>query len=314
MGSGSGHGQGGWEDVASQVVSRVRVDDPDSFRLSGRACDDRLGLEGADLDGLLAESVARIGALQERLYAQDRWAVLLLFQAMDAAGKDGTIKHVMSGINPQGCQVWSFKRPSDEELDHDWMWRSLVRLPERGRIGIHNRSWYEEVLVARVDPRVLAAQRLPDGARGERLWAQRYESIRDVERHLARNGTLVLKFFLHVSKGEQGKRLLARLEDPSKQWKLEAGDLVARKAWDDYMAAYDDAIRETSRPWARWHVIPADRKPLMRLAVAAVVAEALAGLDLEFPRVSDEQRAQFGRLRAELEGRPPPGVPFPPQP
>lgn len=303
---------GRWEAVASQVVSRVRVDDPSGFRLAQRPCDDTLGLEGADVAALLAESVARIAALQERLYAQDRWSVLLLFQAMDAAGKDGTIKHVMSGINPQGCQVWSFKRPSEEELDHDWLWRSLVRLPERGRIGIHNRSWYEEVLVARVDPRVLAAQRLPESLRGEALWSQRFESIRDVERHLARNGMLVLKFFLHVSKREQEKRLLARLDDPSKHWKFEAGDLVARRHWDDYMAAYEQAIRETSRADARWHVIPADRKPLMRLAVAAVLADALEGLHLEFPRVSDEQRAQFGRLRAELEGKPLPGVPYPP--
>jgi PPK2 family polyphosphate:nucleotide phosphotransferase len=298
--------------MAARVVRRVRVDEPERFRLGDRACDDPLGLLEADVPALLAESVARIGALQERLYAQDRWAVLLLFQAMDAAGKDGTIKHVMSGINPQGCQVWSFKRPSEEELDHDWLWRSLVRLPERGRIGIHNRSWYEEVLVARVDPRVLAAQRLPETLRGGRLWEQRFESIRDVERHLARNGTLVLKFFLHVSKREQEKRLLARLDDPSKNWKFEAGDLVARQHWDDYMAAYDEAIRATSRPEGRWHVIPADSKPVMRLAVAAVLAEALAGLHLAFPEVTDAQRAQFARLRAELQGRPGPGLPYPP--
>jgi len=286
------------------LVERYRVDKPGAFRLRDVDCADTAGVtKGRRAEQLLAWGVEQIGDLQERLYAQNRWSVLLVFQAMDAAGKDSTIKHVMSGINPMGCQVWSFKRPSEEELDHDWLWRGLVRLPERGRIGIHNRSWYEEVLVVRVHPEILEGQKLPPALVTKKVWEERYESINEAERHLARNGTLILKFFLHVSKDEQRERLLARLDDKSKQWKFEANDVKERDHWDDYMSAYEDAIRATSKPGARWHVIPADHKWFMRLVVAATVVEALEELSLKYPEVSAEQAKEFAESRALLVGK-----------
>jgi PPK2 family polyphosphate:nucleotide phosphotransferase len=244
----------------TKIIKRFRIDRPAKFRLADYNPADTCGLdiEKAEAKAMLADGVERLAALQEKLYAQNRWAVLAVFQAMDAAGKDGAIKHVMSGINPQGCQVHAFKQPSAEELDHDFLWRIGKALPERGRIGIFNRSHYEEVLVARVHAEILARQRLPRQVLTKDIWQERFKSIRNFESHLARNGTLVLKFFLHVSKEEQRKRFLARLEEPGKRWKFEMADVAERKLWDKYMQAYEDTIRHTSRPEAPWYVVPAD--------------------------------------------------------
>jgi len=245
----------------------------------------------------LAQGIARLRELQDRLYAQDRWAVLLIFQAMDAAGKDSTIEHVMSGVNPQGTQVFSFKAPSAEELDHDYLWRTSRSLPERGRIGIFNRSYYEEVLVVRVHPGILAAQKLPAELVGDDIWSQRFEDINAFERYVSRNGTLILKFFLHVSKEEQRKRFLARLDDPDKNWKFALGDVKEREHWDAYMEAYEDMIGATSTGHAPWHVIPADHKWFMRMAVADVIVDGLEGLKLQYPAVDDEKRKELQAAR-----------------
>lgn len=253
----------------------------------------------------LAASVARLSDLQQMLYAHDSRAVLLVFQAMDAAGKDSTIRAVLSGVNPAGCEVYAFKRPNPQELDHDFLWRTACRLPERGRIGVFNRSYYEEVLAVKVHPELLGAQRLPASSHGERFWAQRYESIRDHEKHLARNGTVILKFWLNVSKEEQRQRFLARLDEPQKNWKFETADVAERAHWRDYMAAYETAINETSRPWAPWYAIPADSKPFMRAAVADIIVRTLESLGLEYPVPGREQKAQFGALRRQLEGEAP---------
>jgi PPK2 family polyphosphate:nucleotide phosphotransferase len=248
----------------------------------------------------LARKVARLGELQEQLYAHNKWGVLLIFQAMDAAGKDSVIKHVLSGVNPQGCQVASFKAPSAEELDHDFMWRTSLRLPERGRIGVFNRSYYEEVLVVRVHPELLAAQRLPAGLVTPRIWKERFEDITAFERHLARSGFIIRKFFLHVSKDEQRKRFLDRLEEPEKQWKFSAGDVHERERWDDYMDAYEDMIRHTSAPHAPWLVVPADRKWFAHHVVATAVVDALEELDLKPPRLSAAGRRDMARAKREL--------------
>jgi PPK2 family polyphosphate:nucleotide phosphotransferase len=245
----------------------------------------------------LAQGIARLRELQDRLYAQDRWAALLIFQAMDAAGKDSTIEHVMSGVNPQGTQVFSFKAPSAEELDHDFLWRTSRCLPERGRIGIFNRSYYEEVLVVRVHPGILAAQKLPSELVGDDIWSQRFEDINAFERYLSRNGTLVLKFFLHVSREEQRKRFLARLDDPDKNWKFALGDVKEREHWDDYMKAYQDMIGATSTEHAPWHVIPADHKWFMRMAVADVIVDGLEGLKLQYPAVDEEKKKELQAAR-----------------
>lgn len=259
-----------------------------------------------DAKKLLKERIEGLRERQELLYAQDRWSVLLVFQAMDAAGKDGTIRAVMSGVNPAGCQVYSFKQPSHEELDHDFLWRTAVRLPERGRIGIFNRSYYEEVLVVRVHPHFLDAQRLPRRPeRLEELWEERYASIRDHELHLARNGTVILKFWLNVSREEQRERFLARLDDPEKHWKFSLGDVKERGHWDRYMEAYEAALNATSRPWAPWYAIPADHKPTMRAEVARIVSGALERLDLHYPRVTDGDRERFREARKALEGEAP---------
>ena len=234
------------------------------------------------------------------LYAQDRWSVLLIFQAMDAAGKDGAIKHVMSGVNPQGCQVYSFKAPSHEELDHDWLWRCMRALPERGRIGIFNRSYYEEVLVVRVHPEILQSQKIPPTLVGKKIWDERYEDIRGVERHLARNGTLILKFFLNVSRAEQKKRFLERIDQPEKNWKFSAADVKERAHWDAYMAAYQDMIRETAAPHAPWYVVPADNKWFTRVVVAGAIIDALASLDLHYPKVTQAQLAELAAARKLL--------------
>ncbi len=259
----------------------------------------------------LEEAVDELRDLQRMLYAHDHHAVLLVFQAMDAAGKDGTIRAVMSGVNPAGCQVFSFKQPSAVELDHDFLWRTVRCLPERGRIGIFNRSYYEEVLVVRVHPEYLDAQRIPDRATGEALWEERLESIRDHEKHLARNGTLILKFWLNVSAEEQRRRFLARIERPEKNWKFSVGDVAERQHWDAYQRAYEAALNGTSRPWAPWFAIPADDKPFMRLSVAELVVAALRAQGLRYPEVDAATAARFAEMRALLEvnQHPRPGSP-----
>ncbi|MBX3441942.1 MAG: polyphosphate kinase 2 family protein [Planctomyces sp.] len=253
---------------------------------------------------LLDQSLAELTAAQELMYADDQYALLIVFQAMDAAGKDGTIKHVMSGVNPQGCQVFSFKKPSSEELDHNFLWRYMKSLPERGRIGIFNRSYYEDVLVVRVHPEVLDQQRLPPGKRGKSFWEARYEDINAFERHLVRNGTVVLKFFLNVSKSQQKRRFLERLERPDKHWKFSAADLAEREYWDDYMDAYERAITATSTEWAPWYVVPADHKWATRAIVADIISSTLVSLDLQFPKPTDEQLAQLAKARKRLLDEP----------
>jgi PPK2 family polyphosphate:nucleotide phosphotransferase len=254
---------------------------------------------------VLADDVKRLSDLQERLYAEDRWAVLIVLQGMDTAGKDSIIAHVMSGVNPQGCEVHSFKAPSVEELDHDFMWRSCKRLPARGRIGIFNRSYYEDVLVARVHPEVLERQKIPRKLLGKDVWEERFQDIRAFERHLVRSGTLVLKFFLHISKEEQRRRFLDRLDQPAKRWKFSMDDVNERKRWDDYMAAYQDTIRATSRPDAPWYVVPADHKWFARLVVAAAVIEAMDGLDLAFPKAGAATLKEMRKVRAALRAEAP---------
>lgn len=254
-----------------------------------------------ELEQLLAEEVTALAELQEMLYASDHHSVLVIFQALDAAGKDGTIRSVFSGVDPAGCQVFSFKTPSTEELDHDFLWRTTRNLPERGRIGIFNRSYYEEVLVVRVHPEYLAAQRLPDRPKLEKLWSQRMQSIRDHELHLARNGTLILKFFLNVSKEEQRDRFLARLDEPHKNWKFNSGDVRERQFFTQYMAAYQEALSATSRPWAPWYCIPADDKRYLRWQVVKIVTASLRKLKLRYPEVTAEEKARFEEMRALLE-------------
>lgn len=241
-----------------------------------------------------------LNRLQRVLAAGDKHAVLLVFQAMDAAGKDSTIRAVMQGVDPSGCQVFSFKKPSNLELDHDFLWRTTCRLPERGRIGIFNRSQYEEVLVVRVHPKILDYQKLPDPIDFDTVWDDRLRSIREQEEHLARNGTVILKFWLNVSKDEQKRRFLSRLDEPSKNWKFEPGDVVERRHWDDYMQAYENALNATSRPWAPWFSIPADDKPYMQARVAEIIIEALQNIGLKYPEPSDDDRAEFAEARKEL--------------
>ncbi len=254
-----------------------------------------------ELKKLLKDVVDDIGDLQRILYAHDHRALLLVFQAMDAAGKDGTIRAVMTGVNPAGCQVYSFKQPSAQELDHDFLWRTSKCLPERGMIGIFNRSYYEEVLVVRVHPEYLQAQNLPQPIDLDTLWGDRFESIRDHELHLARNGTVVLKFFLNVSHEEQKERFLARLDEPEKNWKFSSADVRERGFWNDYMHAYEEALGATSRPWAPWYAVPADDKPFMRLTVARIVRDTLKSLHLKYPTVDAKEKARFDEARALLE-------------
>jgi PPK2 family polyphosphate:nucleotide phosphotransferase len=283
-------------------LDRYRITDGRKFRLKKIDTGDTGGLKSKEeATKLLELGVARLAELQDKLYAQDRWALLLIFQAMDAAGKDSTIKHVMSGVNPQGCQVYSFKAPSPEELDHDYMWRALKNLPERGRIGIFNRSYYEEVLVVRVHPEILHAQRLPPPLVGDDVWAQRFEDISNIERYMTRNGVVVRKFFLHVSREEQRKRFLDRLQQKEKNWKFSLADAKERHRWDDYMAAYEDMIRHTSSQDAPWYVIPADHKWFTRLVVAGAVVDALQDLDLEYPKMDAAKREELRLVQAELE-------------
>jgi PPK2 family polyphosphate:nucleotide phosphotransferase len=290
-----------------KMIRRFRIDKPDKFRLSDHHTAETCGLdiEKADAKALLADGIERLSKLQEKLYADNRWSVLVVFQAMDAAGKDGAIKHVMSGVNPQGCQVHAFKAPSTEELDHDFLWRIAKALPERGRIGIFNRSHYEDVLVARVHPEILARARLPKAAMTKDIWNERFKSIREFERHLARNGVLILKFFLNVSREEQRKRFLARLDEPGKRWKFEMADVAERRLWSRYMHAYEEAIRHTSRPEALWYVVPADNKWFARLIIAEAIVEAMEGLKLEFPKVEGAALKELEKVRGALEAEAP---------
>ena len=282
-------------------TARFRVHPGQTVNLHRYAADDtRPFKHKRKAIGKLAKGVERLVTLQEQLYAQDRWSVLLVFQGMDAAGKDSAIKHVMSGLNPQGTQVYSFKRPSDEELDHDYLWRSVRALPERGRIGIFNRSYYEEVLVVRVHPEILAGQKLPAPLVTPRIWSQRYEDINAFERYLSRNGTLIRKFFLHVSKDEQRRRLLERMDETSKNWKFQAGDLEERDRWDDYRRAYQQMLSRTSTRHAPWFIVPADHKWFTRLAIAELVAEALESLGLAYPKPSKEQLVALAEARRRL--------------
>jgi len=291
------------EERASRFIKPYRVADGRGFRLNDIDPADTAHLESADEDAakeVLKEGIELLAEYQDMLYAQDRWAVLLVFQAMDAAGKDGTIKHVMSGVNPQGVQVYSFKAPSEEELDHDFLWRCMRNLPERGRIGIFNRSYYEEVLVARVHPEILERQKLPPRLVGKAIWDERYEDIRNFERYLSRNGVVIRKFFLNVSKAEQKRRFLARLDEPEKNWKFSVGDVVERRFWKDYQRAYEDAIRATASKHAPWYVVPADHKWFTRLTVAAVIVDTLAQLELHYPVIDAAKRKKLQAARREL--------------
>jgi PPK2 family polyphosphate:nucleotide phosphotransferase len=291
--------------LARKLSKPYRVTDGKDFRLKDYDPRDTGDLKSADksrAQEALEAGISALAALQDVLYAQDRWSVLLVFQAMDAAGKDGTIKHVMSGVNPQGCQVSSFKAPSAEDLDHDFLWRCQRKLPERGRIGIFNRSYYEETLVVRVHPAILKNQKLPPSLVTKHLWDERFQDIRAFERYLTRNGTIVRKFFLNVSKEEQKKRFLERLDNPDKNWKFSASDAREREYWDDYMHAYQETIRATATKDAPWYVVPADNKWYTRVVVAAAIIDALDSLDLRYPVVDDKKREELAAARAALEG------------
>jgi PPK2 family polyphosphate:nucleotide phosphotransferase len=285
------------------ILAGYRIEKGKGFRLKKHRPDDTAGLKLSKVQAtaLLQEGVERLSTQQDMLYAQDRWSVLCIFQAMDAAGKDGTIKHVFSGLNPQGCHVAAFKQPSSTELDHDFLWRHSSQLPSRGQIGIHNRSWYEEVLVARVHPEVLAHQKLPPKLVTKRIWDERLEDIAGFERYLARQGVVVLKFFLNVSQEEQKKRFLERLDQPEKNWKFSAADVAERQHWDAYMAAYEQAIAATATAASPWYVVPADRKWFTRLVAVAAIHRALEGLDLRYPEVTEEQRVALTEARSTLE-------------
>ncbi len=285
-----------------KMLERYRVSKPEKFQLSDIDPNDTFGLDlpKKEAKEQLEDTVKDISKLQEMLYAQDQWSVLVILQAMDAAGKDSVLEHVMSGINPQGCQVHSFKAPTSTELEHDFLWRTTVALPERGRIGVFNRSYYEEVLVVRVHPEILQKQRLPQELIGKDIWQERFDDIRSFEKHMARNGTVVLKFFLHVSKEEQKKRFLDRIDEPDKQWKFNAGDIEERKLWDKYMSAYEDMIRNTSTSHAPWYVVPADHKWFTRLVVANAIKDAMAELRLEYPKLDDAAREALKKARGVL--------------
>jgi PPK2 family polyphosphate:nucleotide phosphotransferase len=290
---------------AKQFSKPYRVTEGKKFRLKDVNPSDTGKLTSEDktrAKEALQTGIQALAALQDVLYAQDRWAVLLIFQAMDAAGKDGAIKHVMSGINPQGCQVTSFKSPSNEDLDHDYLWRCMRALPERGRIGIFNRSYYEETLVVRVHPEFLSGQKLPKECVRQDIWEERFQDIRGFERYLARNGTIIRKFFLHVSKDEQQKRFLERLDNADKNWKFSANDAKERGFWDKYMEAYEETIRETATEDSPWYVVPADHKWFTRVIVAAAVIDALASLDLRYPEVSATKREELAAARSALLG------------
>jgi PPK2 family polyphosphate:nucleotide phosphotransferase len=288
--------------LARQLASRYLVSEGSRFRLK----DVKPGEDGPrglkqQAEGLLRLGVERLAKLQELLYAQDRWSLLLIFQAMDAAGKDGAIKHVMSGVNPQGTEVYSFKAPTSEELDHDFLWRTNKRLPERGRIGVFNRSYYEEVLVVRVHPEILSAQKLPTRLVTKHIWKERFDDINSFERYVSRQGTAIRKFFLHVSKEEQKQRFLKRLDDPIKRWKFSKTDVNERQRWGEYMDAYESMIRHTSAPWAPWVVVPADKKWYARLVIVATIIEALEELNLKYPTLDKAALRDLAAARATLD-------------
>jgi PPK2 family polyphosphate:nucleotide phosphotransferase len=290
--------------IARRLAKPFRVTKGKRFKLKDVDPNDTLEFtKAADKNRArkaLTDGVKALSELQDKLYAQDKWAVLLIFQAMDAAGKDGAIKHVMSGVNPQGCQVFSFKSPSSEELDHDYLWRCMKCLPNRGNIGIFNRSYYEEVLVVRVHPGFLAKQGIPPQLVGRDIWAERFEDIRNFEQYLGRNGIVVRKFFLHVSKKEQKRRFLERIDDPIKNWKFSSSDTAERDFWDKYMEAYEEMIRETATRHAPWYVVPADNKWFTRVIVAAAVIEALADLDLAYPKVNGKKIRELAAAKTKL--------------
>jgi PPK2 family polyphosphate:nucleotide phosphotransferase len=286
--------------VFEAVASPFLVPFDDSFRVSNAATEPPKNTKHKESRHRLEDEVAKLSDLAQKLYADDRFALLLVFQAMDAAGKDGTIRAALSGVSPSAVQVFSFKQPSAEELDHDFLWRTARCLPERGRIGVFNRSYYEEVLVVRVHPEFLEAQRLPYQPGNKKLWKERYESIRDHELHLARNGTVVLKFWLNVSKGEQRRRFLSRLEQPEKNWKFSPLDAQERQHWKTYMGAYEDALRATSRSWAPWYAIPADDKEYMRVCVAEIIVKSLDTLGLRYPKPPAKVRADLAKVREML--------------
>jgi PPK2 family polyphosphate:nucleotide phosphotransferase len=286
---------------ASKLAKPYRIDHGKNFRLKDFDPAATAGIHSKEeAQKLLDQGIQELSELQDKLYAQDSWALLLMFQGMDAAGKDGAIKHVMSGVNPQGCQVYSFKQPSPEELNHDYLWRSSKVLPERGRIGIFNRSYYEEVLVARVHPEILKSQRIPPSLLGKNVWDQRYEDIRNLEHYLAHNGIVVRKFFLNISKKEQKRRFLERLGTPSKNWKFSAADLTVRQSWDEYMKAFEEMIDATSTKHSPWYVVPADNKWYTRLVVAAAVVDSLKELKLAYPTVDAAKRKQLEAAKREL--------------
>jgi PPK2 family polyphosphate:nucleotide phosphotransferase len=282
-------------------VDPFRVDGAKTFHLASCKTAERGGIDKDGGQEIIKANRDRLSDLQEKLYAQDRWSLLLIFQGMDAAGKDSAIESVFDGVNPQGCDVHSFKQPSTEELDHDVMWRAARRLPERGRIGIFNRSYYEEVLVVRVHPEILAKQKIPARLMTKTIWRERFEDISAFEKYLARNGTVVLKFFLNISKEEQRQRFLNRLEEPSKNWKFSMGDVVERKLWDRYQAAYQDMIRHTAAANAPWHVVPADHKWFARVVIGSTIISTLDKLDLHFPKVDKSELSEFKKVREALE-------------
>lgn len=285
---------------AKQFSAQFKVKEEDNFKLSDYKTDIDIELSNKKLDKILALGVEALADMQEILYAQDKWSLLLIFQAMDAAGKDGAIKHVLSGVNPQGCQVSSFKAPSSEELDHDFLWRCQKHLPERGRIGIFNRSYYEEVLVVRVHEQILKAQKLPHELVTESIWEERFEDIRNFEKYLNRNGTIVIKFFLNVSKEEQKKRFIERIDDQDKNWKFSTSDVKERGFWDDYMNAYQDLIQKTTTTHSPWYVVPADNKSYARIVIASAIINALDEMGLEYPRVSLEKVAELQEIKKAL--------------
>ncbi len=284
-----------------KLAHKFRVEDGKHFRLKDFDPADTGHWKSKEhAERALQAGVARTVELQDKLYAQDNWALLLIFQAMDAAGKDGAIKHVMSGVNPQGCQVYSFKAPSTRELQHDFLWRTTLALPERGSIGIFNRSYYEEVLVVRVHPQILAGQKTPASLVGKRIWEERFEDIRCFEKHMTRSGTVVRKFFLNVSKKEQKRRFMARLEEPEKNWKFSPDDVRERQCWDDYQEVYEDMIRNTATKDAPWYVVPADNKWFTRLAISTVIVDTLDALNLAYPTVDEKRRKELDAAKKTL--------------
>jgi PPK2 family polyphosphate:nucleotide phosphotransferase len=288
---------------SKKFAKPFQITDGKEFRLKHFDPGDTLGLKSEDkpkAKEALKWGIELLTEMQDKLYAQDQWSVLLIFQAMDAAGKDSAIKHVMSGINPQGCQVFSFKAPTSEELDHDYMWRCMKRLPERGRIGIFNRSYYEETLIVRIHQELLAKQKLPEKLVTKNIWDERFQDIRNIEKYLCRNGTVIRKFFLHLSKEEQKKRFLERIDNPQKNWKFSSDDVREREHWDDYMKAYEDMIRNTATKDSPWYVVPADNKWFTRLVVSAAIIDAFSSLDVKYPEVSSEKLKELTEAKKQL--------------